>query len=230
MKKMIEIEKQMNEIDIESSNDSDRLTIMSDKLNGIEFNPYHNGKIYKLTSNETDDVYFGSTTKTLSQRKSGHNKAYKRHLKGKHGYITSFKLIKFLDCRIELVAKIICNNKKELEEHEALYIKNNQCVNKIVPGRTDKEYRQDNKEKISEYKKKYRRDNLDKINKQYQYNKEKISERHKRYRLENLDKIKANKSKKCICECGSEYIHNHKSRHIRSNKHQEYLSSSSQSE
>lgn len=39
------------------------------------------------------------------------------------------------------------------------------------------------------------------------------------YREKNKDKIKAHKSKKCICECGVEYTHDHKARHLRSKRH-----------
>lgn len=201
MNKMFEIEQQMNQIDMECSSDEDKLSIMSDKLNGIEFNKYHNGKIYRLSSDEAPGVYYyGSTTQTLSGRKLGHQSNYKRYLKGKFNYLTSFKLVKYLDCQIELVAKIRCNNKKELEEIEALYIKNNKCVNKFIPCRSKKQYDQDNHDKI------------------------------KQYRSDNRDKIREKQDIKFDCACGGKYTMAHKAKHIRTQTHQEYLSSTSQSD
>jgi hypothetical protein len=40
-----------------------------------------------------------------------------------------------------------------LNAREGHYIKNIMCVNKNIAGRTQKEYRDDNKEKLKEYKK-----------------------------------------------------------------------------
>lgn len=42
-------------------------------------------------------------------------------------------------------------------------IKANACVNRIVVGRSQKEYQEDNKDKIKEYKKEYRVKNVEKI-------------------------------------------------------------------
>lgn len=49
---------------------------------------YKNGKIYKLVSNATDDVYYGSTCMPLSKRLWYHKSAYTRYEKVKRAYIT----------------------------------------------------------------------------------------------------------------------------------------------
>ena len=36
---------------------------------------YQQGKIYRLVSNKTEDVYYGATTRTLTHRKN-HHKSY----------------------------------------------------------------------------------------------------------------------------------------------------------
>ena len=55
---------------------------------------YANGKIYKIECLTTGLIYVGSTTKErLSQRMVEHRKKYKRHLKGKYPYTTSFKVL-----------------------------------------------------------------------------------------------------------------------------------------
>ena len=41
------------------------------------------GRIYKITSGQTPWVYYGSTTKPLNKRLTGHKTDYKRYLDGK---------------------------------------------------------------------------------------------------------------------------------------------------
>ena len=50
---------------------------------------YKNGKIYKLTSYETDMIYIGSTTQKLYNRIAFHRMYYKYFLNGKRRYITA---------------------------------------------------------------------------------------------------------------------------------------------
>ena len=40
------------------------------------------------------------------------------------------------NCKIELVENYACNSKEELNAREGFYIQNNECVNKLVAGRT----------------------------------------------------------------------------------------------
>ena len=62
----------------------------------------------------------------------------------------------------------------------------------------DKEYYEDNKEYIKEYKKQYYEENKEEINKKgiawYEDNKEKVQEYNKQYQEDNKDKIKAQKA------------------------------------
>jgi hypothetical protein len=68
---------------------------------------------------------------------------------------------------------------------ERIHIELNDCVNKVIPGRTTKEYRQDNKKQISKKKKEHYNDNREQIlqrNKEfYTDNKEQILEQMKEY-------------------------------------------------
>ncbi len=126
---------------------------------------YGNGKIYIIRSHQTDDVYYGSTTKEyLSQRIDKHRSSYKRWKNGKHHYVTAYEILKYDDAYIELVELYPCNSRDELTSREGSYIRNNDCVNKVVPGRTEKEFREDNREYVKEREKKYREDNKDIIN------------------------------------------------------------------
>ncbi len=111
---------------------------------------YSKSKIYKITSPHTSDIYIGSTVQKLSKRKAGHQEKYKIYLQtnDKHHYTTSFKLIELGPVDICLLEEYPCQSKEQLHARERYYIENNQCVNKYIPSRTDKEYYEDNKESI----------------------------------------------------------------------------------
>lgn len=98
---------------------------------------YQNSKIYKLVSNVTTDVYYGSTCCRLSDRLSAHSIAYKRYLNGKGGRYTCFKLFAAGPVQIVLVESWPCNSKNELHARERHWIENNACVNKNLPGATN---------------------------------------------------------------------------------------------
>ena len=51
------------------------------------------------------------------------------------------------NCTIELVEYFSCETKDELFRREGEYIRNNDCVNKIIAGRTKQEYNAETKEK-----------------------------------------------------------------------------------
>lgn len=128
-----------------------------------EVNKYSNSKIYKIWSPSRDDlVYYGSTYQSLSQRMAIHRNDYRKFKRGKFSKVSSFKIFEECDdSRIELVENYPCSNKEELNSREGYYIRNNNCVNKVVPCRTQKEYYLDNKDKI-----------LDQVNQYYQEHKE----------------------------------------------------------
>ena len=129
----------------------------------------------------------------------------------------------------------------------AYYIKNNECVNRFVAGRTHvqyridnadkiKQYRIDNADKITEQNKNYRVNNADKIKQYYVDNVDKIKEKIKQYQTDNADKIKQyrldnaecikeQRAVTCICQCGFQYRLDNKARHLRTKKHQSSLTS-----
>ena len=124
-------------------------------------------KIYPICDHDEGDVYFGSTTQTLSKRMVVHRCFFN---KGNFIQCSSSKL--FLkygleNCKIELIQNSPCSNKEELLKIEREFITTNKCVNKCIPGRTKDEYMieyyQKNRDKILEQKKQYHLDNRDKI-------------------------------------------------------------------
>jgi hypothetical protein len=135
----------------------------------MEQSKYSEGKIYRIQCNITGLVYIGSTIKTLSQRLINHESRYKSYLKQECKYITSIKVLESNDYNIALIRDYPCESKKELTDMEGKYIKymyvnyEGLCVNKVIPGRTMVEYRQDNKDKIKQNSIEYRQNNKDKI-------------------------------------------------------------------
>jgi len=137
--------------------------------------------------------------------------------------------------RIELKANMNskkCYGAETLKEYTKQYnIDNADKIKKYKIDNADKikEYRINNVERDRERARQYYNDNADKY-KQYRIdNADKIKERRKQYHIDNADKIKAVKYAKHTCDCGSSYSWCHKSRHLKSKKHQKYVESLNQS-
>jgi hypothetical protein len=150
---------------------------------------YQKAKIYKLWSPSKNLVYYGSTIQTISQRLADHIKLHN----GKKQKITASLVLDCEDYKMELIEEYPCNNRRQLERREGEYIKNNNCVNKVVAGRTEKEYSKDNKEKISNIGKRWREENKEKLIEYKKYYKEhypdKKKEADKNYVKNNITKI-----------------------------------------
>ena len=197
---------------------------------------YKKSKIYKIVCNITGLTYYGSTVNPISKRIGQHRNKFKTG----NAECSSRQVLVGGDYDYSLVEEFSCENKEQLHKRERFYIENNDCVNKQIPGRTLREYNEQNKDKISTYKKEYREQNKDKISefqKEYrEQNKDKNSEFQKEYREQNKDKISAyreqNKDKlsvkaktKVTCECGSVVNKSSLARHKKTKKHQAYLES-----
>ena len=188
-------------------------------------NMYDNGKIYTIRSHLTDKYYIGSTCNPLYKRLGQHKGDYKKFLGGKKNNISSFDIIKLGDAYIELLETYKCNSKEALNKREGDLMREHKdnIVNKKIAGRTNKEYREDNKEKFNEiYKQRYidnREQTLEKSKQYRDNNKEKMLEKAKQYRDNNKEKIKESIKKKIVCECGIEYTKVKKARHILTKKH-----------
>jgi len=181
---------------------------------------YSQGKIYMLTSEQTSDVYIGSTKETLEVRFTYHKKHYKGWLEEKpnYCYVTSFEICKYDDCKIQLIENYPCENRKELEKKEGEYQRMMDCVNKHIAGRTMKEYYEDNKERIQkinkEWREKHKEQTLKKNKEWKENNKEKLKEYITEYD-KNRPRIK--------CVCGSEFRKADTKRHQRTQKHIKYI-------
>jgi len=131
-----------------------------------------------------------------------HRSKYMSWNNGKSGYTSSFELFDrygIENCSIELIEIFPCNSKDELSKREGSYIRNLNCVNKNIAGRTQTDWFNVNKGKKAEYDKEYRDANRNTI----------------------LEKQK----EKYTCVCGSTLRKSDKSRHEKSKKHLNYISS-----
>jgi len=151
---------------------------------------YEKGKIYKLWSPQGNGIYIGSTTQSLAVRKADH--------KRRQDCCSKILFQKYDDVRIELIEEYPCKNRMELNKQEGEHIRNNDCINKKIAGRTkaeyEKEYYEKNKQNILECHKEYYEDNKELIrekNKEYyEKNREKKIEKQKEYYEDNKEQIR----------------------------------------
>lgn len=182
---------------------------------------YQLGKIYKMES-PSGLLYVGSTCEpTLARRLAGHKKHFYDWKNGIARFVTSFKLFEEDEenVHIILIENFPCHTKDELTAREAYWIKQTKCVNKVIPHRTAKEYREDNKEKIQETQKEWRLKHPDYEKKYREEHAQQYQEKKERYRA----KQKLIGSLDCVC--GGKYKQEGKARHLGTTRHLSYLQS-----
>ncbi len=97
-------------------------------------NKFNFTKIYKITSSQTNKIYIGSTCKKyLSSRLSNHKFEYSQRMLKKN-YCSSFEIVKFDDCKIELIELYNGHDKYDKYAREKHYIQllKDICVNKYL--------------------------------------------------------------------------------------------------
>ena len=159
-----------------------------------EINKYNNSMIYTIRSPHTDKYYIGSTTQILCKRFSDHKVNYNDYLNEKYHFVTSFKIFELGDAYVELLEEVNCENKHQLvrREGELIRLHKNECVNKRIEGRTQKEYQIDNKEEITKQRKQYT----------IEHAKEK-SLYDKKFAIDNKEMINKYRTQPYNCLCGS---------------------------
>ena len=200
-------------------------------------NKYQNGKIYKIIDVGYNRCYIGSTVESLSKRMCKHRAAYNTYLKDETGSnCTSYHIFKefgLKHCKIELLENYPCHSKAELNAREGFHIKNIECVNKVIPGRTQKEWAED-----TDYHKTYRikhqdaikayrgnhKDKADAYNMSYrEEHRNEIKQHNTIYYQENKEQILNLRKEKTSCECGSKVCRGDIQKHLRTIKHQEFM-------
>lgn len=205
--------------------------------------------IYKIQHKEIDDLlYVGSTTK-FTQRKWSH----KGRCNNVDGKCYNFKLYKMIRdnggwdmFNMVIIKPFPCQNFNEARTEEDNVIRtlkanlNSKRAYVSPEERQDyiKRYCEENRDKRNEYKRQYYKLNSEKIgiyhkeryknNKEYfisyaEENEEHLKEYRKEYYKKNIEKIKENHKSLFQCPCGGKYTGNHKSRHFKSIKHQDFL-------
>jgi hypothetical protein len=170
---------------------------------------YSKGKIYSLyCADDVSKIYIGSTINSIKHRLNVHLRQF-NITKKKSDMMNYFLQKDISSIRIEIIEYYPCNDKFELESREKYWITHsNPYWNKILPTRNKKEwnkdniefvklinknYRENNKDKQTEYLSVYRKENKEKINNMqhlwYEKNKDIIKEKLK-------EKYKQNKSLK----------------------------------
>jgi len=143
---------------------------MSENVSKID---YSKGLIYKLCCKDPiiENIYIGSTT-NFRVRKNKH-KSDCNNTSSKGFNYNVYRFIRenggFENWDMILIENYNCNSKKELDSKEREYVdKLKPSLNTIIPSRTNKEWQEDNKDKINLKKKKF-----------YQRNTNLISQRKK---------------------------------------------------
>ena len=127
--------------------------------------------------------------------------------------------------------QILEENNKKLEEEGILKNKQQQKIYREENSEKINDYKKQhyekNKEKIMEQNKKYKEEHKEEIlekNKEYiENNKEKIQEYKSSWYQQNKEKILEKQKELITCECGSQIRKSGKIEHCRSKKHQDYI-------
>ena len=171
---------------------------------------YSKGKIYKIECNTTGEVYYGSTIEHyMCDRMTKH-----RYDAKKRETITAHKILNRGNYNYKVVEYFPCNNKTELQTRERWWIENNVCINRNIPLQTRAEYYEKNRDERMKGMREY-----------YENNKERLLKQQQEYRQNNIELVKSKENEKFTCECGGQYTRTNKSQHIKTKKHQDFISS-----
>jgi hypothetical protein len=168
------------------------------------------GRVYKITSPQTEKVYVGSTKKTIEARFGDHKSDYKT--RGDKINIGSFDILKFDDAKVELLEEREFNNTKELYLLERFYMEQfENTTNKLRPIVSNDD--------VVEYQKKYHEANKERIKKLNIENKDKIKISRRKYYDANINKIKEYQKEVLVCKCGCNITRKAMKNHERTKRH-----------
>ena len=163
---------------------------------------YSKGKIYKILNNIDDEIYVGSTIKSLGQRMAYHRASVKKQPQlNLYKHIVELGVDHFY---IELIENYPCNDVYELRAREGHFIREIGSLNMLIAGRTKKEYLEDNKEDMKETTHQY-----------YENNKEHLKEYKKLYYETHKEHFK----EKVTCDiCGCQVSRKYMTKHQQTQK------------
>ena len=186
---------------------------------------YQNSIIYKLCHQNdlnNENIYIGSTTNFRTRKNKHKLRTTKKDTDGYNIFVYQFIRDNggWDEWQMIPIEVFPCNNKDELKIRERYHIELLKSkLNKNIPTRTDKEYRNDNKKKIAEYKNN-NKERIAETNKKWrEANKEHKAETDKKYYEVNKEIINEKLKEKVVCEyCGCESTKGHLKRHQKSKK------------
>ena len=198
---------------------------------------YSQTHFYKIVCRNTDikDCYVGHTT-DFTKRKNRH-KSDCCNQKSKHHNVPLYQFIRdngnWDNWQMILIDTLHCENSLDALNKEREYIEELQAkLNNRKPFRTEDDFNQwwnDNKDKIYQRMKEYDKENEGRLKQyrknRYENNKHEILRKQREYNAKNYEKNRLKQSLKISCECGTTFTKQHKLRHERSTKHQQYLQS-----
>ena len=155
---------------------------------------YQNGKIYCIRNSVDDEIYIGSSCQPLSKRMVWHREATRKDKKKNYKVYQKMITLGVEKFYIELIEECPCETVEQLRKREGEIIREMKpALNTRIEGRSDKEWRNDNKEKLKEDKKTYALNNKEHIMKKAQEyrekNRETINEKQRQRHSENKDQI-----------------------------------------
>lgn len=162
-------------------------------------NRYAHGKVYKLVNDIDAEIYVGSTCLPLHKRLYTHKKKAKE--KPDRNVYQHLNEIGFDNVQIILIENYACDSKEVLLARERHWIDTLMpSLNQNLPLRTNKEWRETNKDKVRDYletkkdiireqMREYREAHKDKIREYREANKDKRQQYQRDYCESNRDKI-----------------------------------------
>lgn len=173
--------------------------------------------IYKLCCKnpEITCIYVGHTTDFIRRKREHKKCCNNENDKSYNIYVYQFIRANggWNNWDMIVIEEFPCETKYQAETRERYWLEELKAtLNKCIPTRTMREYRETNREQILEQKKEY-----------YETNKEQILEQKKENYEKNREQLLEQKKEKIVCECGCEISKNHLARHRKSKVHLEYL-------
>lgn len=173
--------------------------------------------IYKLCCNDPsiEEIYIGSTCNFTNRKR--HHKSNCHNPNHKHYTCKAYHFIRehggWQNWSMVMIHELAVESKLQKGKLERQYIDQlKPSLNSYLPTRTDKQWREDNKETLSKKRKQ-----------NYNFNKEEILNQQKIYRDTNKEQIREKANQKFECECGGKFTNRGKSQHLKTKKHQNFI-------
>jgi len=162
----------------------------------------NNSKIFILEPSilhPKDHIFYSSTCQPLFKRLSQYKKTY---FKKNNSYKWLFDKYGIDNIKIVLIEGFICNNKEELQAKEAKFIRENDCINKMITSKNqetkeDKKEIKEDKQEIEEIKEEDKQ-GIEEIKEQIKEIKEEDKEKKARDKKRDNDKDYYTKHKDSI--------------------------------